>query len=166
MQLPPRKAPVKLDERFVTNNAFRCDREFIYNGKKLNCDSNAKPDGEGLRAVVQDTPSAVNELDTYQDNRRSIRNAAYVGSVGLLSALAGLLISRQFTDSAGNISSTGSSIRNIMGIGGFSLFGGSLIYALTVVKTNESHLGAAVQNFNTAHPDHPIELQFSTGLSF
>ena len=91
-----------------------------------------------------------------------LRYAAFVGSAGLLAMIVGLIISRPPQDPSSGA----------LRPGGYFVFGGgfvtanALIYGLSVVKTNESHLGRAVDYYNNAHPDDPIQLQFSTKVNF
>lgn len=157
-------APAALKQPEITDS-FRCERRFLYKGKILGCDSNVQRDAERLRPIISDVPSAVTELDTYQRNRQNVRTAAYVGSIGLLVALGGLLLSRSFTDANGDLTNTGKQVRGYTLGGGLALTGISLIYGLSILTTNETHLQNAVTNFNQVHTDHPIELQFTTGFS-
>lgn len=159
---PNRPPPLKQPE---ITDSFRCERRLLYQGKILTCDSNVQRDAERLRPIISDVPPALQELDTYQTNRQNVRTAAYVGSVGLLIALGGLLVSRSFTDSQNNLTDTGTKIRGYTLAGGLGLTGISFIYGLSILTTNESHLEHAVTNFNHVHPDNPIELQFTTGFS-
>jgi hypothetical protein len=158
---PPRalKQPHMID-------TFHCERRFLYKGKVFACDSNVQRDAERLRPLMIDVPPALKELDTYQKNRQNVRTAAYIGSIGLLAALAGTLLSRNFTDQNGNVTGTGIALRNYSLAGGLGLTGFSLVYGLSILSTNESHIDNAVRYHNQAHPDTPIELQFTTGFSF
>ena len=139
-----------------------CERFFLYRGKKIECDSNLGNDGERLRSIMRDVPPALAELDIYQANQNKIRNVAYVGTAGLLTIILGSVVTRTPFDPV-----TGSPR-----FGGYAILGGalavvnSLIYGLSMVKVNESHLGRAVDHFNQAHPDSPIELKFSTEVNF
>jgi hypothetical protein len=146
-------------------DSFRYERRFLYKGKVLECDSNVQRDAERLRLIVADVPPALAELDTYQRNRQNVRTAAYVGSMGLIIALGGLLISKSFTDSNGNPTDTSNKVRGYSLAGGLGLTGISFIYGFSILSTNESHVDHAVQLHNQAHPDTPIELQFTTGFS-
>jgi hypothetical protein len=138
---------------------FHCERNFQYQGKNLTCDSSLRQDGEGLRPIIKDNAQAVSELDQYQNNRRTIKTAAYVASAGILIALVALLASKADTFD-------GPSIRTI-GVGsGLILTAGSFIYGFSALSANESHLDRAVQYYNGANPQKPIELKFSTGINF
>jgi len=145
---------------------FICDRKFLYQGRILSCDSNLDADAERLRSIVQTTPAALKELDTYQKNRKEAVIHAYIGSVGLLTILTTFIISREMTDGNGNPTKEGTIIRNIGSLSGIAIAGGSFFLGLRALSQNEKHLGQAVKNFNDAHSDQPIELQFSTGVSF
>lgn len=139
-----------------------CERFYLYQGKKFECDSNLGRDGEAFRPLMADVPSAIAELDTYQANLRKIRVAAYVSTAGILAVIAGLLISRPPIDPVSGAFKPGAYVM----LGGFGVTVNSLIYGLSLVKTNEAHLSNAVNNFNAAHPDRAIELQFSTNVNF
>jgi hypothetical protein len=133
--------------------SFRCQRTFVYQGKIIGCDSNVRPDGEGLRPYLADVPAANAELNSYQRNRANLRNTAYFGTLGLAILIAGGLAGK----------GTG---KELMLLGGGAIFGGSLLYGFTSARANENHLDEAVRLHNLAKPDKPIELQFSTGIGF
>jgi hypothetical protein len=158
-------APRALKQPTIVDT-FHCERRFLYMGKVYGCDSNVQRDAERLRPLMADVPAALAELDTYQRNRQSVRVAAYVGSIGLLAAIGGVLISRTFTDSNGNATNASIAFRNYALAGGLGITGISLLYGLSVLSTNESHIDNAVRYHNQAHPNTPIELQFTTGFSF
>jgi hypothetical protein len=160
-------APPSLTQQ-IPLEQFHCERRFVYQAKALDCDSNVQRDGENLRPILQDTPAAVAELDTYQHNRRTLRSAAYVASAGLLVALVGFFATRgdnNFRDFSPGGNGALRPAAYLM-LGGAALAAGSFVYGFTVYKTNETHLGNAVSEFNKTHPGNPIELQFSTGISF
>lgn len=163
---PPKKptSPPSLITRIPTDS-FRCQRFFKYKGQKIACDSNIRFDGENLRPLLEDTPQALAELELYQKNRAELGNAAYIGSLGLFVAIAGSLLSLQYRQE-GNPTNTSISIRNISMIGGSGIIIGSFISTLSFIKTNETHIGNAVNFYNQAHPESPIELQFNTGIQF
>lgn len=166
-QIPKKPtAPPSLIRKVPAERSFQCDRQFTHKGKTYDCDSFFKQDAEGLRPIIQDVPEAVMELNAYQATRRNLRTMAYVSTAGFVIALTGLLAGSRFKDPDGRTSSTGHSIRNIGLIGGLGIAAGSLIYGISLIKTNETRLGSAVQSYNTAHPETPIELQFSTGITF
>ncbi|MCM2322165.1 MAG: hypothetical protein NDJ90_02780 [Oligoflexia bacterium] len=147
-------------------DGFRCQRYFSHQGKVLTCDSYTRIDAENLRPVIQNVPAAVSELNLYQRNRFRVRNAAYTGSLGLLVILGGWILSNGHRGASGNLNATGRSILNFSLIGGAAITGGSFLYAISFIKTNETHLGNAVTLYNQAHPESPIELHFTTGISF
>ena len=147
------------------SDTFRCQRFFVYQHKKIACDSNIQLDGEQLRPLMEGVPQATAELDLYQKNRVEIRQAAYIGSVGLLVMVTGALLSLHYRDH-GAATNASLSIRSAAIIGGGGIMIGSFLSALSFIKNNETHLGNAVNYFNEAHPDTPIELQFNTGINF
>ncbi len=91
LQIRPKKVP-------------HCERYFIYEGKKMECDSDVKKDAERLRVMVHDVPSAVSELNIYQKNQNSLRIAAYAETAGFVIGLTGLIISRTSNPSSNSSS--------------------------------------------------------------
>lgn len=158
-------APPPLPTRTSTD-FFQCQRFFVHQGQRIACDSNVRLDGENLRQTIQDVPQALAELDLYQKNRAKTGKAAYIGTLGLFLAVAGSLISLHYLDSAGNSTQTSDIIRNTSMIGGGGIMVGSFISTLSFIKRNEIHIGKAVNFYNQAHPENPIELQFNTGIHF
>jgi hypothetical protein len=151
-QAPAPSAPPSLFKKSAPES-FRCQRMFVYDGKVYGCDSNVRPDGEGLRPLLSDVPAANGELNIYQRNRANLRNTAYAGSLGLL-----LMISASFLGKGHG--------KQALLLGGGSITAGSFIYGFTSARANEKHLDEAVRLHNLAKPDKPIELQFSTGIGF
>jgi hypothetical protein len=145
-------APPQLFER-TPPDTFRCQRFFVYEGKTVGCDSNLKADGDRLRPILRSVPAAIAQLDQYQRSQRVLRTTAYTGSSGLLFLLAGL-----FAGQGGG--------KNALFLGGAALFFGSLGYGLISLRTNEAKLGDAVETYNHARPEDPVELQFKTRIGF
>lgn len=134
----------------------------MLDGKKLECDSNVGKDAERLRPLFQDIPKALTELDTYQANQQKMRYAAYLGTLGFIAVIAGVLINHPPFDAVSGAPKPGAYVM----FGGMGLAVNSMIYGLSVAKTNEAHLANAVQYYNAAHPERRIELQFSTKVNF
>ena len=109
---------------------------------------------------MAEVPISIDELNIYQSNRQRVKGLAYVGSTGFLIAALGYFISKGYEGNARV------AVRNIGILGGLAIASGSFIYGFTTLQTNEEHLGKAVKAYNQARPDRPIELQFSTGISF
>jgi hypothetical protein len=139
---------------------YGCKRTFLYRGKRRPTDSYNRQDGEKLRPVLSTVPEAIQDLETYQKNRRRISTGAYIGTAGLVMAIGGLIASYQFTGD------TKRQIRTIGLLGGLSIGVGSAIYSLAILRTNESYLQRAAEKYNRTRPDDPIVLQFSTGILF
>ncbi len=137
-----------------------CERYFVYRGKKLECDSNANQDAERLRPIMVDVPSALAELDTYQENHDKLRYTAYFGTIGVLLILGGVF-SRPVDFSTGAIRFGG-----YLALLGAGVTLNSILYGWSVLKTNEAHLSRAVENYNRVHPTDPVQLQFSTDIHF
>jgi hypothetical protein len=146
---------------------FHCERNFVYQGKILDCDSNVARDGERLRPIFRDTPGALTELNAYQRNRRNLRIAAYTTSLGFVMFLAGFVISQPpFQNFGFPLSQMSINTGGYFVLSGLGLSVGSFAYALSLSRTNEQHLRESVDQFNQAHPNQPIELQFKTGFTF
>ncbi len=139
-----------------------CERYYLFEGKKFECDSNLGQDGERLRSIMAEVPSALVELDAYQQNLKNIRTAAYVGTAGILAMVLGVIMNRPPVDPVSGALRPGAYVMLV----GFGVTVNSLIYGLSVVKTNEAHLAHAVNYYNQARPDRMIELQFSTQVNF
>ncbi len=139
-----------------------CERYFIHKGQQLECDSNLGKDAERLKVLMHDVPAALQEIETYQENRDKVRIAAYVGTLGLIAAIVGTVVSRPAFDPTSGTPRTGGFIM----LGGLGITANALIYGLSLDKTNEGHIGNAVKYFNAAHPDQPIQLQFRTEVDF
>jgi hypothetical protein len=139
-----------------------CERYFLFQGKREECDSNLGKDGQRLRTLMKDVPSAIAELDRYQDNLKNLRNAAYFGTAGLLAIVVGIVMSRPPFEQGSGTPKPGAYVMMV----GLGVSINSMIYALSLSKTNETHLNNAVNAYNAAYPDRAIELQFSTQINF
>jgi hypothetical protein len=149
--------PPSLNQK-VPPDLFNCKRKFVYQGRTLDCDSELARDGENLRPIVQTVPEAESELNIYQRDRSRIQKLAYVGSVGLASALIGTVVFRR-VEGLNTIA-----LRNVTVLGGLGLVAGSTLLGLALLSTNESHLSRSVDLYNQARPSTPIQIQFSTGF--
>jgi hypothetical protein len=150
----------------IPSDPFQCHRTFVYQGKTLDCDNPIQRDGEKLRPIIKDVPEALSELDAYQKTQRHITNVAYVVSGSVLLALGGFIAARTtggnlFKDANGNISA-----QNLVAIGGLATAIGAFSYGFVLYQKNETRLTAAVNAFNNARPNTPIELEFNTGITF
>jgi hypothetical protein len=138
-------------------DSFHCERTFLYKGKTYGCDSYVQRDAERLRVFVSDVPEATSEIDTYQRNRKNVRTAAYVGSMGLLIALAGILLGPVISSS-----DVGQhDIRTVATYVGGGITLGSVGYGYATLHNNESHIENAIALHNQAHPNTPIVMQIS-----
>jgi hypothetical protein len=153
--------PPSLRQR-PARDSHHCERFFVFDGKKEECDSNLGHDAERLRPLMHDVPSALEELDLYQENLKKIKTAAYVGTAGILAMIVGVIMSRPPFDPNSGAARPGAYVMMV----GLAAGVNSMIYGFSLVKTNEAHLGNAVQYYNAAHPDRAIELQFSTNVNF
>jgi hypothetical protein len=140
------------------SDTFRCTRYFTWKGKTYECDSYVRQDAEKLRTIVADVPDAVAELDAYQATRVKLRTAAYLGTAGLIVTVIGLAAANRLDNPV--------FARYLSLTAGLGLSAGSFVYAVGAIQANEAHLGSAVQFYNSARPQTPIELQFTTGFNF
>jgi len=165
-------APIPLKPTEPPDDAFRCARYLVYKGKRMDCDSNVRRDAERIRPILESVPSAVTELNIYQANRRSIRTSAYLASLGIVAVLVGMIIG-----SPGVSKQPGGAIYMNNGVpqvntGGYIALGGlllgvnSFIYGASLIRTNEDHLDRALELYNQAKPQDPLQIQVSTGFQF
>ncbi len=111
-----------------------------------------------LRPAIQSVPQALQSLNRYQNNIASARTAAYIGTIGLLMAFSSIFF---------NVNNpTQMTIRTIGLAGGLGLATTSFIISFSVLRSNESNLRDAVNYYNKARPNDPIQLQFSTSILF
>gem|GEM_PF-597561 len=172
LEIPTAPTTPRQLSRTVPEGSYRCQRQYKYKGKLQGCDSYLHQDAERLRPILQDIPEAVAELDAYQENRRSIQKLAYVGTLGLGMYLLGGLIGDRFTarDPADTkkvyVTNTGQAVKRLSKYLGLGIAAGSIAYGFTVLHTNEKHLRKAVDVYNRARPDDPVELMFNASIQF
>ena len=139
---------------------YECERLYRHQGKTLSCDSPSQADGDKLRPLFQEVPSALEELELYQWNKRTLNRTAYLSSLGVAIALIGYAVNRPaFQD--GMIKPGGYLI-----LSGLGLSAASFAYGISVNRANEGHFKKAIENYNQARPDEPIELQLSVPFNF
>ena len=139
-----------------------CARYCILEHRKFEVDSFLSVDAERLRPVLEDVPQAMNELKVYQENRIQLRTSAYLGTAALVLLGTGLLMSRTPVDmNSGVIQPNGYLI-----LTGATLGVGTIIHLISTLVTNDQHIGKAIEHYNHAHPEKPIEPLFSTGFHF
>lgn len=139
---------------------LNCDRPFEYRGQTYPTDSAQAQDAAILKTYVSSVNSANELLEKYQSNRTKSQISAYTGTAGLLLFAFSGLISKQFSESSQN------SIKSALSIGGLSLAAGGFVYSFALLKTNELLIPKAVNEYNRAKPNDPIQLQFKAGWSF
>lgn len=158
--------PGQLGQKTVQPLFVGCHRNFIYREKTYDCDSTIRQDGENLRPILAQVPDAEILLDQYQLTHRNIKKLAYVGSIGLAIGIVGAIVSRGYYTPEGKDSNTSRLIRTASIIGGLTITTGSFITGFTISKSNEKRLINAVETYNQARPQDPIQLQFNTSLLF
>ncbi len=159
-QIPqqPSQPPGLIQKKVI--NYSHCERYFLLDGKRYECDSNLGRDAERLRSIVQDVPLALAELDTYQKNLRDVRVSGYLVTSALVLVVLGLIFSQAqpFNPANGGLTPGGGFI-----LGGLTLGIGSIIHGVSTIHVNEQHIDRAVHYYNAVHPERPVELQFDTG---
>ncbi len=153
-------APPGTQAKKIPDNPFRCDRLIHYRGKTLPCDSALRRDGESLRAILEHTPDALDELDQYQAGRNSIRYSAYVGTAGLLMAITAGLIANTVNDA--NHEQGRQDTAKVLRASGLGLTIGSVVFGLSALRSNEEHLQTAIIKYNASSPDKPVEILFKS----
>jgi hypothetical protein len=137
-----------------------CERPFLYQGELYSSDPPQAQDASTLKYFVKDVPEANAILEKYEVNREKSKISAYTGTFGLLLiALAGV-ISRKIRREDPDYWDAG-----LIHVGELAAAGG-FIYSFTLLRTNEALLPKAVEAYNQAKPNNPIELKFSTGWTF
>ncbi|MBS1962975.1 MAG: hypothetical protein JST04_12220 [Bdellovibrionales bacterium] len=155
-------APPSLTARKIPDNPFRCDRLIQFRGKTLPCDSALRRDGESLRAIFEKAKatSSIEELDAYQTGRSQVRYSAYVGTAGLLIAATGGVLANIFIDSSRPTARQDTA--KVLRFSGIGLTVGSVIFGLSALRSNESHLQNAIIQYNASQPDKPISILFKS----
>ena len=137
-----------------------CERPFVYRGEVYAVDAPQSQDASTLRAFVKSVPEADSIIQNYQERRERSKISAYTGTIGLLSILVANTFIRR-----SNIESKDSLISGLQ-IGGLALTAGGFAYSFGLLRTNEFLLPKAVEAYNHAKPEDPIELRFQAGWSF
>jgi hypothetical protein len=139
-----------------------CERFFLFQGKKIECDSNLGWDAESLRPIVQSVPQALAELDRYQANRKEVLISGYLATSAVVLIGLGLSFSggQPLDPSTGAVTLGGGVV-----LAGLTLGMGAIIHGIGSVTLNEGHIEKAVHYYNEVHPTERIELQFKTDLA-
>ena len=136
-----------------------CPRPFTIHGEIYSADSPQAQDASTLRYFTQSVPSAHALLTQYQDNRESSKTGAYIGTLGLALFIFSGPLAAQFGSSKAQF-------RAAFRTGGIIMAASGFFFTFSYLRDNESLIPKAVQNYNQAQPQDPIELQFSTGWRF
>lgn len=137
-----------------------CERPFVYRGEVYAVDSPQAQDASNLRTFVQSVPESDELLKSYQRRRDLSKLSAYTGTIGILALALAPRISRSL------VSDSQSSLKSILQISGLALTIGGFAYSFALLKTNERLIPQAVNAYNQAKPEDPIELKFEAGWSF
>lgn len=158
LQIPTQPKAPSLGPQHLPTTLPHCERNVVVNNKVMEIDSNLGNDAGHLRTLVADVPEALAEVEKYQDNKRMIRNLAYLGSAGLALMAVGFL----FVGSQNRLILTGKTLGEL----GLGITVGSFLFGFGKLYLNESHLTNAIQYYNDAHPDSPIQMEFHTRFEF
>ena len=137
-----------------------CERPFTLHGETYSTDSPQAQDASTLKYFVQDIPSSTSILDEYQSNRNLSRMGAYIGSMGVLMFLFCNTVGKQFN------AASRTSVTNALRTGGVIIATGGFFFTFAYLHNNEQLIPKAVEAYNHAKPNDPIELQFNTGWRF
>ena len=137
-----------------------CDRPFSYRGDVYNVDSPQAQDASNLRTFAQSVPESDELLNSYQRRRELSKLSAYTGTIGILALAFGPRIARSVAPDSQ------ASLKSILQISGLALTIGGFAYSFAILRTNESLIPRAVNAYNQAKPEDPIELKFETGWNF
>ena len=137
-----------------------CERPFVYRGEVYAVDAPQAQDASTLRQFLQPVPEADSIIQSYQERRERSKISAYTGTLGIFAILvANTVIRRMHFDSKDSVVSA-------LQIGGLALTVGGFAYSFALLKSNEYLLPKAVDAYNRAKPEDPIELRFQAGWSF
>ena len=137
-----------------------CERPFLYRDEVYAVDSPQAQDASNLRLFVQESPEADRILEEYQKRRKRSTLSAYTGTLGVLALAFGPRIARSLAPESQ------ASLKSILQISGLALTIGGFAYSFAILRTNERLIPQAVNAYNQAKPQDPIELKFETGWSF
>jgi hypothetical protein len=137
-----------------------CERPFLYRGEIYSADPPQAQDASTLRSFLKSVPEADAVLAEYQNNRSKSKLSAYTGTFGILILAFAGPISMAFDKNSRD------SVRSALRVAGGAIAVGGFFYSFTLLRTNEYLLPKAVEKYNHAKPDDPIELQFTAGWKF
>ena len=137
-----------------------CERPFVYGGEAYNVDSPQAQDAANLRTFVQSVPESDELLKSYQRRRELSKLSAYTGTIGILALALAPRISKSVAPDSQ------ASLKSILQISGLALTIGGFAYSFALLRTNEALIPKAVNAYNQAKPEDPIELKFEAGWSF
>lgn len=151
-------APQQLTPNFEIPPFDGCHREFSVRGVKKAADSYYRRDCENLRPLLSRDPASLFELNAYQETRREVTKAAYIGTAGLAILIGGVFGSQFIT----NHDEAKNAVRLIGLLGGTGLILGGATYAYITLSHNEARIHSAVQHYNQSYPESKIQLNFSS----
>jgi hypothetical protein len=124
-----------------------CSRSFVYRNRTLPLDSSRKLDGDGLRQVFKKVPQAEAMLNDYQSRLKSSRWPAYVGTLGIATAVGGAVYAGTLQSSLGQRDT-----RYAFLLSGLFLAVAAYSYGQYAIVQKEKVLEKAVNTYNDAVP--------------
>lgn len=134
---------------------FQCHRSFSYRGQNLPCDSSLNTDAEALKPILERSPEALSDLESYQKNQKRIQTLAYVGTLGVILFASNVIFSNssERTEEKKNVDS-------IIRYTGLGITLGSTLFGISFLRNNEQNLFNAVDTYNKQFPKDQIQLNF------
>ncbi len=133
-----------------------CERPFIYRDEVYSADTPQAQDASQLKKVIQTVPEADAIMQEYQENRIKSRISAFTGTAGLLLVLFGRFVGTGWAPD----------LHNVMQISGETLAACGFVYSFTLLRTNEYLIPKAVETYNQAKPNDPVQIQFNMSWGF
>lgn len=152
-------APPQLARKYDIE-AFGCKRQYTLAGHYMPLDSFHRQDAEKLRPIVSDIPDAINSLNAYQDNKRTLKTLGYVGTAGIVIAVAGAFLAGEIDTYEGDPHRPSPIVRYSPMFAGIGIVVGTILYGLIRLDSNEDNLADTVKYYNEAHPSQPVKLDF------
>lgn len=157
---PPKTPSVFIPEKLgrpIPEKKSTCERMIRIGNEVFSCDSAVATDAENLRSYLLNNPEAIKELDLYQSNRKKIRAGAYIGSAGLLFVLGNSVFSKLFYRQDPEKTKKQEALASTLRLTGLAVSVGTVLYGISFLKSNESHLNRAIDLYNEKNPNRKIE---------
>lgn len=113
-----------------------CSRVAVIDGQEVLIDTSTAEKGEGLRFYLEKDPIAKSYLDKYQKGTEMKWQSAFVGTLGTVLIVAGIL------------TGSDSKKRTSYILGGSSLMAVNFLLSKTMANTNERNLDRSIEEYN------------------